>query len=99
MKTLTAVLAVAAMASTAHADRMEDMTNAAAKSNAGDHGGAIALYEKAYLDGADPALLPIIGTEYRKAGLPTDAIDRFCKYLAVQPKGEQAPFSAMQVRQ
>lgn len=90
-------LAVLAMVGTAHADRLELVSQAAAKSNAGDHAAAIALYERAYLDGLDVHLLPILATEYRRAGMTTEALASFCQYLVAQPKGSQAAFSASQV--
>lgn len=99
MKTLPAVVVVALAASTAAAerDRLSVLAEAAARSNAGDHAGAIALYERAYLAEPDPELLPILASEYRRAGLVLDAKQFFCDYLAAQPKGAQAAFAASQV--
>lgn len=99
MKTWLAVLAIGVVAGTAHAerDRMDLMAEGAAKSNAGDHAAAIALYEQAYLYDPDPALLPILATEYRHVGLPNDAISYFCQYLTAQPKGTQAAYAKTQV--
>lgn len=93
------LLAATLVASTAHAerDRMELMSEGAAKSNAGDHAGAIALYEQAYLYEPDPLLLPILASEYARAGLANDALHYFCQYLKVQPKGSQAVYATSQV--
>lgn len=99
MKTLTAVLAATLAASTASADpdRLDAISEGAARSNAGDHAAAIKLFEQAYLWEPDAALLPIVGTEYRNAGLPVDAIRTFCQYLATAPQGEQAQYAVAQV--
>ena len=99
MKTWLAVLAIGVVAGTAHAerDRVDLIGEGAAKSNAGDHAAAIALYEEAYLNDPDPALLPILATEYRHVGLPNDAITYFCQYLTAQPKGSQATYARSQV--
>jgi hypothetical protein len=96
MKTWLAVLAMGVVG-TAQAERLELVSQAAAKSNAGDHAAAIALYTKAYVEEQDPQLLPILASEYRKAGMPEDALGSFCQYLAEQPKGPQAPYAATQV--
>ena len=74
------------------------MGNGAALSNAGDHAAAIALFEQAYLWEPDDALLPIIGTEYRMAGLPIDAISYFCQYITTNPNGNQLAYATTQVR-
>lgn len=96
MKSL-GVVVVMVMATSASADRVSLLADAAARSNAGDHAGAIALYERAYATQPDPSLLPILGAEYRRAGLSETAMTHFCEYLAVQPKGAQATFAAAQV--
>jgi hypothetical protein len=99
MKTGILLAATLVVASTAHAerDRMELMTEGAAKSNARDHAGAIALYEQAYLNEPNPMLLPILASEYARAGLPNDALHYFCHYLKVQPRGSQAVYATSQV--
>jgi hypothetical protein len=98
MKTLiVAATLVASTSAYAERDRFDFMSEGAAKSNAGDHGAAIALFEQAYIYEPDPALLPILASEYRAAGLPLDAIHYFCEYLKVQPKGVQAVFATNQV--
>lgn len=61
------------------------------RSQAGDHAGAIALYEQAYHAGYDVELLPILATEYRLAGRFDDAVQDDCAYLAVEPAGPSAP--------
>jgi hypothetical protein len=93
------LLAATLVAGTAHAerDRLDLMTEGAAKSNAGDHAGAIALYEQAYLTEPDPLLLPILASEYARAGLANDALHYYCQYLKVQPKGTQAAYATSQV--
>jgi hypothetical protein len=96
MKTWMIVAATLA-AGTAYADRLELMTQGAAKSNAGDHGAAITLYEQAYVEDPDPLLLPVIASEYRLAGLAADAIHYYCEYLKKQPKGSQAAYVTSQV--
>ena len=90
------IMLVATTAS-AERDRLDLMTEGAAKSNAGDHAGAIALYEQVYIQEADPMLLPIIASEYRRVGAQLDAVHYFCEYLRRQPKGAQAAFAASQV--
>lgn len=102
MKILTAVLAVVLCAgSVVHAetDRAQLLAEAAAKSNAGDHAAAIALFERAYFEDLDPSLLPILATEYRRAGLPLDAMGYFCHYLSTAPKGPEAAYTTAQVIQ
>jgi hypothetical protein len=101
MKSLTAVFAVLCAVSVARADtdRAELLAGAAAKSNAGDHGAAIALYERVYFEDLDPSMLPILATEYRRAGLPLDAMSYFCHYLSTAPKGPQAAYATAQVIQ
>ncbi|MBA3502319.1 MAG: hypothetical protein M4D80_27075 [Myxococcota bacterium] len=95
----TPIVMATLVAGTAHAerDRIELLSEGAAKSNAGDHGGAIALYEQAYLYEPDALLLPILASEYARAGLPNDALHYFCQYLKVQPKGTQAVYATSQV--
>src|SRR6188508_550676 len=92
-------LGIMLLATTASAerDRLDLMTEGAAKSNAGDHAGAIALYEQVYIQEADATLLPIIASEYRRAGSQIDAVHYFCEYLHREPKGAQAAFAASQV--
>lgn len=98
MKTRTA-FALILVASTAYAERdhLDLLSEGAAKSNAGEHGAAIALYERAYLYDPDPLLLPILASEYARAGLPVDAIQYFCEYLKKQPRGTQSAYAAKQV--
>lgn len=93
------VLGIVLLATTAHAerDRLDLMSEGAAKSNAGDHAGALAAYQQAYLQDPDPSLLPILATEYRLAGLPADALRELCTYLRVAPKGPEAAYAASQV--
>ena len=99
MKTLPVVaVVVALLPSAAFADRVDLLARAAAKSNAGDHAAAIALYEQAYVAQPDVSLLPIIGAEYRRAGAPLEAMSHFCDYVTSQPKGPHAPQPASSSR-
>jgi tetratricopeptide (TPR) repeat protein len=79
------------------ADTFDLLAQAAARSHAGDHTGAIELYERAYRQDASMDLLVTIGSEYRKAGKNDEAIQNFCAYLAVEPGGDQAVFAAGEV--
>lgn len=81
MKTWLAVLAIGF--GVAHAD--------------GHEPGPIARYERAYLETGDAQILPRLASEYRLANMPREASDAFCRYLAAQPKGPQAPYAATQV--
>jgi hypothetical protein len=82
-----AAVAVAVIASTAHAD-VGALGEAALRSHEGDHVGAIRIYEEAYRSDPDPALLAILGNEYTSAHQLRDALQRFCGYLADAPNGD-----------
>jgi hypothetical protein len=99
MRTL-GVVAVLCAAGSAHAegDQVDALGEAAMRSHAGDHVGAIERYEQAYRSDGDVELLPILGTEYRDAGEPREAIQNLCAYLTVEPSGPNAAFAAAQVR-
>ncbi|HEX7702203.1 MAG TPA: tetratricopeptide repeat protein [Kofleriaceae bacterium] len=84
---IVVVVAVAVVATTANAD-VGALGEAALRSHAGDHVGAIRIYEDAYRSDPDPALLAILGNEYTSAGQLRDALQRFCGYLAVAPNGD-----------
>jgi len=79
------------------ADTFDLLAQGAARSHAGDHLGAIELYERAYRQDDSMELLVMIGSEYRKAGKPDEAIQNFCAYLAVEPTGDSAAFAASEV--
>lgn len=90
-------LMLVATTASAERDRLDLMAEGAAKSNAGDHAGAIAAYEQVYIQENDPLLLPIIATEYRLAGAQAESVHYFCEYLRREPKGSQSAFAASQV--
>lgn len=89
-------LAILVVATTASAD-VGALANAAARSHAGDHAGAIRIYEDVYARERDPALLVILGDEYQSAGRWRDALQRFCTYVAVAPDGEDATAALAQL--
>lgn len=74
--------------STTSPDSFELLAQAAALSNAGDHLGAAELFEQVYRNDADLDLLVTIGGEYRKAGLPNEALQNLCTYLTMEPNGQ-----------
>jgi hypothetical protein len=94
------VVAIVFAAGSAHAegDPVDVLGEAALRSAAGDHLGAIERYEQAYRTSGDVELLTILGSEYHDAGKPGDAIQNLCAYLAVEPAGANAAFAAAQVR-
>jgi tetratricopeptide (TPR) repeat protein len=85
---IAVAVAVAVVASTANAD-VGALGEAALRSHDGDHAGAIRIYEEAYRSDPDPTLLAILGNEYVGAGRLSDALQRFCGYLAVAPNGDE----------
>jgi hypothetical protein len=76
----------------------ELVKQAITKSQAGDHDGAIALYQKAYAVVPQPMLLSNIGSEYQHANKPDDAVKFFCRYLAADPTGVNSQYSTAQVK-
>ena len=76
----------------------ELVKQAIAKSQAGDHEGAIALYQKAYAVVPQPMLLSNIGSEYQHANKPDDAVKFFCRYLAADPTGVNSQYATSQVK-
>jgi hypothetical protein len=90
-------VANAQVAQESNVDTFDLLAQAAARSHAGDHTGAIELYERAYRQDASMDLLVTIGSEYRKAGKSDEAIQNYCAYLAVEPNGDQAVFAASEV--
>jgi tetratricopeptide (TPR) repeat protein len=71
---------------------------AIAKSQAGDHAGAIELYEKAYATAPLPTLLSNIGAEYQLATKPVEALKYFCMYLEKDPAGPLATYATGQAK-
>jgi hypothetical protein len=66
-----------------------------AKSQAGDHLGAIEKYKEAYRLAPDQyTLLSNIGTEYVEAGKSIEALRHFCMYLEKDPSGPLATYAA-----
>ena len=94
---LGTVSGVASAQENANVDTFDLLAQAAARSHAGDHMGAIELYERAYRQDTSMDLLVTIGSEYRKAGKTDEAIQNFCAYLAVEPNGDQSVFAANEV--
>jgi hypothetical protein len=82
------VVVLGAMVGGASADSFDLLAQASARSHAGDHLGAIELYEQAYRQDEGMDLLVMIGSEYAKAGMADEALQNFCAYLAVEPNGD-----------
>src|SRR6185503_16743687 len=102
MKPAAMVLALAPLilaSGVAYAERSEVdvLTEAAAHANAGRHAQAIALYEDVFAKTGDHELLPVLGVEYSWAGQPRRAVQNFCAYLTMAPRGQQAWFATSQV--
>lgn len=71
---------------------------AIAKSDAGDHQGAIDLYLEAYKLAPLHTLLSNVGTEYQKAGKPYDALRYFCMYLEKDPAGVNVNYATAKAK-
>lgn len=71
---------------------------AIAKSQAGDHDGAIKLYLEAYAIIPQPLLLSNIGAEYQQAVKPVEALKYFCMYLEKDPTGTNASYVSSQAK-
>ncbi|HEV7557067.1 MAG TPA: tetratricopeptide repeat protein [Kofleriaceae bacterium] len=71
---------------------------AIAKSQAGDHLGAIDLYLDAYRLAPLAQLLSNIGTEYKQANKPVEALKYFCKYLDIEPTGQLATYATSEAK-
>ncbi|HEY5925590.1 MAG TPA: hypothetical protein VIV11_28085, partial [Kofleriaceae bacterium] len=71
---------------------------AAARSRARDHKGAIELYRQAYEHESNPALLIRIAHEYRLAGDTRQALEYFCSYIYVDAAGELADEASKNAR-
>lgn len=74
------------------------MKQAIAKSQAGDHTGAIETYQKAYAVVPAPTVLSNIGAEYQLATKPVEALKYFCMYLEKDPAGPLASFATGQAK-
>jgi tetratricopeptide (TPR) repeat protein len=108
-RSLAALLATILVASPALAQRKapserdkqfagELVKRAIAKSQAGDHDAAIAIYKQAYATVASSALLTNIGSEYQQVGKPKEALKYFCMYLDQDPVGSNASYATVQAR-
>jgi len=71
---------------------------AIARSQAGDHDAAIAIYQQAYATVASSALLSNIGSEYQLVGKPKEALKYFCMYLDKDPVGSNASYATAQAK-
>jgi tetratricopeptide (TPR) repeat protein len=76
----------------------ELVKRAIARSQAGDHDAAIAIYQQAYATVASSALLSNIGSEYQQVGKPKEALKYFCMYLDKDPVGSNAAYATAQAR-
>src|SRR5258706_10262291 len=65
---------------------------AIAKSQAGDHNGAIDLYLQAYQLSPQHALLSNVANEYLDLKKPYEALKYFCMYLDKDPTGTNATY-------
>jgi hypothetical protein len=73
------------------------VARAIAKSQAGDHAGAIELYNRASPE-THPILLSSIATEYEQSGDMAKALRYYCSYLARDPGGASASYAADRAR-
>jgi len=80
------------------AQAQELVKKAIAKSQAGDHLGAIDLYLDAYRLAPLSQLLSNIGTEYKQASKPVEALKYFCKYLDIEPTGQLATYATSEAK-
>jgi len=71
---------------------------ALARSQAGDHAGAIESYYKAWAIEGNPLLLANIAAEYEQDNKPVEALTYYCRYLARDPDGADAPLAASHAR-
>src|SRR5437762_3387859 len=83
----------------AQKQQVQDIVKQAiAKSQAGDHAGAIELYRNAYALSGLPTLLSNIGAEYQLATKPVEAMKYFCMYLEKDPAGPLATYATGQAK-
>ena len=80
------------------AQARELVNKAIAKSQAGDHAGAIELYRQAYALVPVPVLLSNIGAEYEASDKPVEAMKSFCEYLDADPTGANASYARAQAK-
>jgi hypothetical protein len=71
---------------------------AGARSRAGDHAGALALYHEAYELDRVPEVLVQIARAHRQSGATRDALTFFCKYIYIAPAGELADEASSSAR-
>jgi tetratricopeptide (TPR) repeat protein len=71
---------------------------AIARSQAGDHQGAIDLYLQAYAIIPQPLLLSNVGAEYQQSQKPVEALKYFCMYLDKDPTGTNATYATSQAK-
>jgi hypothetical protein len=71
----------------------ELVKKAIALAEAGDHAGAIQLYNDANRVVPNVLLLPSIGAQYQELGQWDDALEYFCRYLKEDPNGVNVPFA------
>ncbi|HEX8107333.1 MAG TPA: hypothetical protein VF516_06360 [Kofleriaceae bacterium] len=71
----------------------ELVKKAIALAEAGDHAGAIQLYNDAYKLVPNVLLLPSIGAQYQELGQWDDALEYFCRYLKEDPAGVNVAFA------
>lgn len=76
----------------------EKVKQAIAKSQAGEHEAAVALYEEAYKIIPQPLLLSNIGSEYQAMQKPVEALGYFCKYLEADAAGSNAGYVRTQAK-
>lgn len=74
------------------------VNDAIAKSQAGDHRGAIDTYLKAFGIIPDPLLLSNIGAEFQQIGKIDEALRYFCLYLEKDAGGTNAPYASAQAK-
>lgn len=68
------------------------------RAEAGDHTGAIKLYNDAYVLVPNVLLLPSIGAQYQELGQWEDALDYFCRYLKEDPSGVNSAYARSQAK-
>lgn len=71
---------------------------AIARSEAGDHAGAIKIYLQAYALAPNALLLSNLGAEYQQDGKYAEALQYFCTYLEKDPAGTNAAYATAQAR-
>ena len=72
---------------------------AIAKAQAGGFTDAIDLYLQAYAILPEPVLLSNVGAAYQQENKPVEALSYFCRYLDVDPDGNNAAYALAQAKQ